>query len=110
MKLKWLREVKSIWILRKCSYISEEKGYSDIIPFVYEDKEEIHKYTQYEISMTVWVGQIKGKYQNGCHLKNTIQNHQISDVHMWGANMHKYIKYEVSMSSPVAGRGVHRQQ
>ena len=30
-----------------------KKGYSDIIPLVYEDKEEIHKYTQYEVSMTV---------------------------------------------------------
>ena len=47
----------SLWILRKCSYISE-KGYSGIIPFVYEGKEEIHTYMQYEVSMTVCMGRI----------------------------------------------------
>ena len=26
-------------------------GYSGIIPFVYDGKEEIHKYMQYEVSM-----------------------------------------------------------
>ena len=55
MKFKWLREVKSKWILRKCSQIPE-KGYSGIIPFVYEGKEEIHKYVQYKVSMTVCMG------------------------------------------------------
>ena len=44
MKFKWLTEVKSKWILGKWSHISEE-GYSGIIPFVYEGKEQIHKYT-----------------------------------------------------------------
>ena len=34
----------------------QEKANSDIIPFVYEGKEEIHKYMQYEVSMTVWAG------------------------------------------------------
>ena len=29
------------------------KGYSGFIPFVYEGKEEIHKYIQYEVSMIV---------------------------------------------------------
>ena len=52
MKFKWLGEVKSIWILRKCSQISL-KSYSGIIPFAFEGKEEIHKYIQYEVSMTV---------------------------------------------------------
>ena len=33
-----------------------KKGYSGIIPFVYEGKEEIHKYMQYEVSMTVCMG------------------------------------------------------
>ena len=33
-----------------------KKGYSSIIPFVYEDKEEIYKYMQYEVSMTVCMG------------------------------------------------------
>ena len=33
-----------------------KKGYSGIIPFVYEDKEEIHKYVQYEVSVTVYMG------------------------------------------------------
>ena len=30
-----------------------KKGYSGIIPFVYEGKREIHKYIPYEVSMTV---------------------------------------------------------
>ena len=34
-----------------------KKGYSTIIPFVYEGKEEIHKYIQYEVSMSVWARQ-----------------------------------------------------
>ena len=35
--------------------------------------------------LSVWVGQqIKEKYQNGCHLKTTSQNHKIFHVHMWG--------------------------
>ena len=33
-----------------------KKGYSGIIPLVYEGKEEIHKYMQYEVSMTVCMG------------------------------------------------------
>ena len=33
-----------------------EKGYSSIIPFVYEVKDKIHKYMQYEVSMTVCMG------------------------------------------------------
>ena len=33
-----------------------KKGYSSIIPFVFEGKEEIHKYMQYEVSMTVSMG------------------------------------------------------
>ena len=41
-----------------------KKIYSCIIPFVYEHKEKIHKYMQYEVSMTVCMGratnQIKG--------------------------------------------------
>ena len=33
---------------------SRKKGCSGIIPFEYEGKEEIHKYVQYEVSMTVY--------------------------------------------------------
>ena len=33
-----------------------KKGYSDIIPFVCEGKEEIQKSMQYEVSMTVCMG------------------------------------------------------
>ena len=33
-----------------------KKGYSGIIPFVYEGKEEIHKYMQYEIYVIVSTG------------------------------------------------------
>ena len=29
-------------------------------------------------------------------------------MHMWGTYVHMYTKYEVSMSNPVAGGGVHR--
>ena len=56
MKFKWLREVKSIWILSVNKF--HKKGYSGIIPFVYEGKEEIRKYVQYEVSMTVCMGRI----------------------------------------------------
>ena len=37
-----LREVKSVWIFKKMFINFIEKGYSGIIPFVYEGKEEIH--------------------------------------------------------------------
>ena len=33
-----------------------KKGYSSIIPFMYEGKEELHKYMQYEVFMTVNMG------------------------------------------------------
>ena len=33
-----------------------KEGYSGIISFVYEGKEDIHKYMQYEVSMTVCMG------------------------------------------------------
>ena len=33
-----------------------KNGYSGIIPFVYEGKEGIHNYMQYEVSMTVCMG------------------------------------------------------
>ena len=36
------------------------------------------------------------------------QNHEIFDVHIWGTYVHMYTKYEVSMSNPVPGGGVHR--
>ena len=32
--------------------------YSGITPFVYKGKEDIHKYMQYEVSMTVCMGTI----------------------------------------------------
>ena len=34
------------------------KGYSGINPFVYEGKEDIHKYMQYEVSNIVCMGRI----------------------------------------------------
>ena len=43
MKLKWLREVKSKWILKN-AHKFQKKGYSSIIPFMYEGKEERNKY------------------------------------------------------------------
>ena len=57
----------------------------------------------------MWAGeQIKEEYQNECHLKTTTQNHLIFDVHIWGTYVHMCTKYEVSMSNPVPGGGVHR--
>ena len=38
-----------------------KKGYSDIIPFVYEGKEEVYKYMQYEVPLTVCVGRISNQ-------------------------------------------------
>ena len=35
-----------------------KKGYSGIMPFVYVGKEEIHKYVQYGVSLTVHMGRI----------------------------------------------------
>ena len=62
------------------------------------------------LRLSVWAGQqIKDKYQNGCHLKIPSQNHKIFDVHVSGTHVHMYTKYEVSMSNPVAGGGVHRR-
>ena len=50
MKFKWLKRSKEKML------INFKKGYSSIIPFVYEGKEEIHKYMQYEASRTVCMG------------------------------------------------------
>ena len=64
---------------------------------MYEGKEEIHRYMQYEVSMTVWAGQqIKEKYQNGCHLITTSQNHYIFHVHVWETCVHMCTKFKVS--------------
>ena len=52
---------------------------------------------------------IKENYQNACYLKTTSQNHSIFDVHTWGTYVHMYRKYEVSMSNPVPGGGVHKR-
>ena len=54
-----------------------KKGYSGIIPFVYEGKEEIHKYMQYEVSVTVCMGRTtkSKKSTKMAHLKTTSQNH-----------------------------------
>ena len=35
-----------------------KKGHRGIIPFVYQGKEKIHKYMQYEVPMTVCMGRI----------------------------------------------------
>ena len=36
-------------------------GYSGIIPFMYVGEEEIHKYMQYKVSMTVYMGRISNQ-------------------------------------------------
>ena len=38
-----------------------KKVYSGIISFVYMSKEEVHKYMQYEVSMTDYMGRIGNK-------------------------------------------------
>ena len=63
---------------------------------MYIGKKEIHRY--------MWAGQqIKEKYQNGCYLKTTGQNHQLIDVHIWDTHVHMHTKYEAAMSNPVPG-------
>ena len=65
--------------------------------------------TKYEVSMTMWAGeQIKEKCHKICHLKTTSQNDKIFNVHILGAYMHIYTKYEVSILNPMARRAVHR--
>ena len=56
MRFKWLRS-KSIQILRKCHKFWK-KAYSGIFPFVYEGKEDIHKYMKHAVFMTVCMGRI----------------------------------------------------
>ena len=71
MEFKWFREIKSKWISRKCSQIPE-KGHSGIILFVYEGKEEMHEYVQYEVSMPVCMGRTtnQGKISKWLPFKN----------------------------------------
>ena len=53
-------------------------------------------------------GANKGKKQNGCHIKNICHMYQISDVHIQGAHVQMYARYEVFLIKPVARRTVHR--
>ena len=53
MKLKWLREINGF---QEIAHKFQEIGYSGIVPFMYEGKEEIHKNMQYVVSMTVSMG------------------------------------------------------
>ena len=47
---------------------------------MYEGKEEIHEYMQYEVSMTVYMGRTTNEsMKNGCHLKTRSQNHDNDD-------------------------------
>ena len=55
MEFKWLRERNGFY---DNAHKIKKIGYSCIIPFVYEGKEELHKYMQYEVSMTVFMGRI----------------------------------------------------
>ena len=55
MRFKWLRSKEEMNF--KKMLINFRKRLQRIIPFVYEGKEEIYKYMQYEVSMTVWAGQ-----------------------------------------------------
>ena len=44
-----------------CAHEFQKIAYSDIIPFVYIGKEEIHKYMQYEVSMNIYGQDSKSK-------------------------------------------------
>ena len=60
--------------------------------------------------MIVYMGRVANqrKYQNGCHLRTTSQNHQILDVHTWGTYVPTYTKFEASIFKPVVRKGMHR--
>ena len=86
-------------------------GYSSIISFVYEGKDEIHNYMQYDVSMTVCMGRIQNqrKIPKWLSFKN-YTSESIFNVHMRGTCVHMYTKYEVSTYNPVPGGGVHKCQ
>ena len=53
----------------------------------------------------MWPGeQIKGKYQNDCHLKTISQNSQKSNQHILGIKINIHSKYEVSIAIFVGRR------
>ena len=85
-------------------------GYSSIIPFVHEGKDEIHKYIQYEVSTTVCMGRATNqrKVAKWLPFKNYKSESLNIYVHIWGTSVHIYTKYKVSMSKPVPGGCVHR--
>ena len=56
-----------------------KKGHSGIIPVVYEDKDKIHKYIQYEVSMTVCMSNIANQRKVSKWLP--FENYK-SDVHL----------------------------
>ena len=64
---------------------------------MYEGKEEMHKYMQYEVSIRVCMGMVANqrKYQYGCHLKTTSQNHYLMCIH---GHVHMCTKYKVLCS------------
>ena len=49
----------------------QEIGHSGIVPFAYTGKEDIHKYVQYEASVTVYMGRAANqrKVPKWYHLK-----------------------------------------
>ena len=49
---------KRVYEFQENGHKFQKIGYSGIISFVYEGKDEIYKYIQYEVSMTVCVGRI----------------------------------------------------
>ena len=75
-RFKWVREVEYMHF--------KKKGYNGIIPFVYEGKEEIHKYMQYQVSMTVCIGRIvnQRKVPKWLPFKNYMSESLNFDVHV----------------------------
>ena len=64
---------------------------------------------QYEVSMTVCMGRIANqrKVPKWLPFKNYKSKSLNIDVHILEAYGHIHTKYEISMSNPVARRGVH---
>ena len=75
---------------------------------MYEGKEEIHKHMQYEVSFTVCMGKTTNQRKVPKWLPFKKLQVRITKHLMCIYGGHMYTKYEVPMSNPVAGGGVHR--
>ena len=53
-----MSEKQRVYEFQQNGHKFQKIGYSGNIPFMHEGKEGIHKYMQYEVSMTVCMGRI----------------------------------------------------